>query len=313
MPSASLDCGAVLNRLDWQLGEISRRQHRFAWLRDPQTGEWLAVEAYYPGNRVVVVARDDRALLSLCGDLVPRNGLFLVTLSAPELATDSAALAKQLRARLEIQGWVPRSEVRRGDQPPAPAAPAGPAPVLAPAPVPLLRRPSSAPAPAAAPAPAPALSNRGPSAELTESAHRPGADLTDLDEFDVPPDVRVRPPQPARPTKPRASEAEGVGIGITLVLAVVFELAVGGGVIGLGAGDYVLGFGFMLDACARVLGMVVASQNEDLDAAWTSVIFGSLALWGLEDSEHSDLAPVARVTAIIAGCVVALGLFLAIV
>jgi hypothetical protein len=280
-PSASVDPTAVLDRLDSQLGEIARRQHRFAWLRDPGSGEWLVVDAYYPGNRVVVILTEDRRLMSLCGDLVPRNGLFLVALSAAEVTEDASALISQLRTRLEIQGWVPRSDLRRGQPPPAPAAPTGPAPVLAPAP-----RPTDAPS---------------------------GPARSDGDDFEVPAGVRIRTPRPTAPPRPGASPAEGIGIGITLVLAVVLELAAGGGLVGLGAGDYVLGFGCVLDACARVLGLVVASQNADLDAAWTSVIFGSPALWGLKDSEQSDLAPVARVTAILAGLMVALGAVLAIV
>jgi hypothetical protein len=284
--SARLDPSAILNRLDWQLGEVGRRQHRFAWLRNPGTGDWAAVDAYYPGNRVVVLAGEHAALRKLCEDLVPRNGLYLLTISAAELIGNGSDVVKTLRARLEIQGWAPRSEVPDQRERPAPPPPPEPSPVPAP--------------------------------------QRVMALAPDHEEFDVPADVRVHAPArspgpsagprtgPARSSRrstARTSQSEGIGVGITLVVAVVLELAVGGGVIGLGAGQYVLGFGIVLDACARVLGMIAASQSGDLDAAWTAVIFGSPALWGLkETSEPGDIAPVTRVTAVLAGGVVVLGL-----
>jgi hypothetical protein len=330
-PPVSSDLPAMLNRLDRQLGEIGRRQHRFAWLRDTRTGDWLVLDAYYPGNRVVVLASDDAGLLRVCEDLVPRNGLFLLTVSAGDLGSDTAEGVKRLRARLEIQGWRNRTE-EPGGGPSVPVPPRGPAPLPSSGPAPLPSRgpaplpsrgpaplPSRGPAPLPSRGPAPLplrgpapLPSRGPgSGPRGAAAERSSAPVTDSEEFDVPADVRLRPPP--SPARPRASATEGMGVGITLVIAVALELLVGGGVIGLGAGDYVLGFGCLLDACARVLGTIAASQAGDIDAAWTRVLFGSPALWGLRESEPSDLAPVARVTAILAGVAVALGLLLVVV
>ena len=46
---------------DRMLGEPGRRQHLFAWLQAPDAGaeQWLAVDAYYPASRLVVVCRAD--------------------------------------------------------------------------------------------------------------------------------------------------------------------------------------------------------------------------------------------------------------
>jgi hypothetical protein len=42
---------------DRLLDEVGRRRHMFAWLRAPGAGagEWLAVDAYYPRARLVVM------------------------------------------------------------------------------------------------------------------------------------------------------------------------------------------------------------------------------------------------------------------
>src|ERR1700686_1345654 len=54
---------AILALCDRVVGEIGRRSHLFSWLRAPGSGpeEWLAVDAYYPGHRLVVVCREDRS------------------------------------------------------------------------------------------------------------------------------------------------------------------------------------------------------------------------------------------------------------
>jgi hypothetical protein len=98
--------------------------------------------------------------------------------------------------------------------------------------------------------------------------------------------------------------------GILLVLIAVTELALGGGLLGLADGHYVLGFGLVLDACARVVGAVAASRNSDPDGAWISVLVGSPALWS-GGEQTGDAAALAQVTAILAGFTVLVGLVLA--
>ncbi len=230
---------AVLNRLDSQLGEAGRREHRFAWLRDARSDDWLVVDAYYPSNRVVVVASDDPDLLELCEALVPANGMFLLTLESADLAAagSSESLAGGLGDRLAAQGWVPRLTPERPERP----------------------------------------------REAWAARQTPSA--------------------------PRSGEAS---TGVVLVIIVVAELVLGGGVVGIGDGAYVLGFGLLLDACARVLGAVAASQNHDPDAAWTSVLFGSPVLWARGELS-GDAAGLAQVTAILAGFCVLVGLVLVLV
>src|SRR5580700_2316802 len=48
----------LLDVCDRLLGERGRRRHLFGWLRTPDAEQWLPVDAYYPGNRLVVLCRD---------------------------------------------------------------------------------------------------------------------------------------------------------------------------------------------------------------------------------------------------------------
>lgn len=251
----------LLDALDGRLGEAARREHRFAWLLDPRSGQWLAVDAYYPRNRVVVVVSDDPGLLALCEELVPAHGLFLLSRAPGEPGSGLDALEalealETLERRLRAQGWPAQGDApdhgageyraagRRNETPPVSAA-AGPG--------------------------------------TTRAVGR----------------------------SQRGSGTGDVSTGVMLVIVVVLEIVLGGGVIGLGASDPVLGFGFLLDACARVIGTVAASQSGDLDAAWVSVIIGSPALWGAGE-DAGDAARVAQVTASVAGVALLLGLALAI-
>jgi hypothetical protein len=246
---------AILNRLDWQLGEAGRREHRFAWLREGPGGDWLPVDAYYPSNRVVVIGSDAPEVIELGERLVPANGLYLLTFAPGDLEEDPDVLIVGLRERLTAQGWAPRVT----------ASPEGGAERAA--------------------------------SRAGHGLHRPAVD--------GPRETWAARRGPARPR--RGDPAAGV----VLVLIVVAELVLGGGVIGLGAGDYVLGFGLLLDACARVLGTVAASQSGDPAAAWSRVLLGSLVLWSGDDL-RGDAGALAQVTAIVAGCAVALGLLLAV-
>ena len=77
---SSLTAADVLNICDRVLGEPARRRHFFAWLRAPgaASDEWLPVDGYYPGNKLVVVwhavpGANDR----LYAELVPAHGFRL--------------------------------------------------------------------------------------------------------------------------------------------------------------------------------------------------------------------------------------------
>jgi hypothetical protein len=135
----------ALDLCDRLLGEIGRREHRFAWLRTPGSDgqEWLAVDAYYPGNRVVICCSADPEARALCAQLVPANGLHLVTIVPTELGGDFQATALGIRERLERSGWSPR-----------PTPTATPAPVMA----------------AAAPAPSPTPRSGVPARRTTSAA-----------------------------------------------------------------------------------------------------------------------------------------------
>jgi hypothetical protein len=91
---------AVLTLCDRVLGEVGRRQHLFSWLRAPGSarGDWLPVDAYYPGHRLVVVCRDRQAQHeALFDELIPAHSLRLLRLTAGELSADRAAAEVQVR------------------------------------------------------------------------------------------------------------------------------------------------------------------------------------------------------------------------
>jgi hypothetical protein len=91
---------------DSLLDELGRRGHTFGWLRVPETGEPLAVDAYYPANRVVLVSGLDDERDQLCRELVPRHGLCLIIAPAQLRGEPSRQLAG-LRRALERGGWSP--------------------------------------------------------------------------------------------------------------------------------------------------------------------------------------------------------------
>ncbi len=250
---------AVLNRFDWQLGEVGRRQHRFAWLRDPSTDEWIVVDAYYAGNHVVVIASTDPDVVRLCEQLIPEHSLFVLTVDPADLGgeADTDAVAKAMRTRLAEGGWQGRDSI--------PFTPT----------------------------------------VAVETASAPRSS---------PPAAPSGSVAPQRPSGRPRTQADGLKLGAALVVAVVIELYVGFVKIGLGDGDVILGFGLLLDACARTVGMIAGAVAGDLDGAWTSVLFGSPALWSLgdEDFTGNEPAKAARLTAIAAAIVVAFGLVFAV-
>jgi hypothetical protein len=83
------ELSALLQRLDWQLGEVGRRDHRFAWLRDAD-GAWAAVASYYPSHQVVVVAPGNPELIERCRTAVEGRGMRLLVAGPRMLETDAS-------------------------------------------------------------------------------------------------------------------------------------------------------------------------------------------------------------------------------
>lgn len=99
---------AVLDLCDGLLEEIGRRRHLFAWLRLPDAppGEWLAVDAYYPARRLVVMCRPlSEVQTRLCDELVPGHGLRLLRVDSDDLGDDPRAT---LSGRIESLELPPR-------------------------------------------------------------------------------------------------------------------------------------------------------------------------------------------------------------
>jgi len=100
--------GPVLDLCDRILGELGRRGHMFTWLRAPGADreDWLAVDAYYPANKLVVLWREQPSPDDhLYAELIPNHGLRLLELE-PELLGPNAELA--LREMLAALGPSPR-------------------------------------------------------------------------------------------------------------------------------------------------------------------------------------------------------------
>jgi hypothetical protein len=102
---------AILAMCDRVVGEMGRRSHLFSWLRAPGSGpeEWLAVDAYYPAHRLVVVCREDPSASDyLYAELVPAHGLRLLELTPAELGAggDTAELPDLASAEQALRGRI---------------------------------------------------------------------------------------------------------------------------------------------------------------------------------------------------------------
>jgi hypothetical protein len=121
---------AALDACDRLLGEIGRRQHRFAWLRGPGDDvDYLEVDGYYPGNRVVVCCQSDPFVRARFAELVPAHGLYLVSLDRNSLRAGVPDVTEAVGGQLRDAGWTPRPKPRptptpRPEAAPAPAPPA---------------------------------------------------------------------------------------------------------------------------------------------------------------------------------------------
>ncbi len=111
-----LPAPTILSMCDSLLGEAGRRHHMFTWLRAPGAGagEWLAVDAYYPRARLVVICRSGPGPHdSLYRELIPAHGLGLLTLDPAALGTDREAVEASLAKKfLDLSGDVARGRSR---------------------------------------------------------------------------------------------------------------------------------------------------------------------------------------------------------
>jgi hypothetical protein len=98
-----IPAATILAMCDRLLGEVGRRRHMFAWLRAPGSApdEWLAVDAYYPRARLVVLCRVAPGPHDgFYRKLVPAHGLGLLTLDPNLMGDDEAAVEAALAAKI---------------------------------------------------------------------------------------------------------------------------------------------------------------------------------------------------------------------
>jgi hypothetical protein len=120
-----LPAPTILSLCDGLLGEAGRRHHMFAWLRAPGagTGDWLAVDAYYPRARLVVICRSGSGPHdSLFREQIPAHGLGLLMLDPAVLGSDREAVKASLAAKFFDLEHVQRRR-QRPPRSPAPRQP----------------------------------------------------------------------------------------------------------------------------------------------------------------------------------------------
>jgi len=332
--------GTILALCDRVLGEIGRRSHLFSWLRAPGAGpeEWLAVDCYYPANRLVVVCRREADPFGdVYAKLVPAHGLRLLELTPSRLGADADAVdlpdleaaEAALRARIGELDLPPRQIPRYelGEEAPVrDTAISRVAASLAQATLPDVFEPQPSPARTAA-------AERGAryvAARSTE-IHRRGASAQTQVARRAP-YVSRTPPAGSRGRAPAARErllaaahgrarrrsglrpevaAVGLLVGVALSAVVVLELYAGVGGLALSGGHVVLGFGLALDACSRVLGTIAARRAGEPGWAWACVLMGcpavaAFVMFGRDGPVATDPAPLAGLIAVLAALLIAL-------
>ncbi len=279
----------ILNLCDRILGEPARRRHLFAWLRAPGAAadEWLPVDGYYPGNKLVVVLQSSPAgSETIYSELVPAHGLRLLELTPGDLH-DPAQVEARLRERINAVGVEPR---RPRESRPRQGAVARAVASFAPArPVAQTDPTESAPRAAAAP---------------TESAPRAAGRSTES----APRIARSRPPAEVTPL----GAGFGALLGVVLAVVLLVEVYLGVAVVGFGHGQPLLAFAFALDACGRALGTIAAGHSGLRDWSWWCALGGSpvVAVYGtLERREQpaTEPAPLAGLISVVALSIGALG------
>jgi hypothetical protein len=321
---APLGASSVLNLCDRIVGERCRREHRFGWLRAPgdDPEAWIAVDGYYPGNRLVVLYRErPKPHDKLCAELIPQHGLRLLILAATELGAGREHAELTLRRLIESLGpapvrtrehGLPRRAAVDESGTPGDAVARAVASLAAPRPPtpPQTRRVGQSYAAAAEraaryiaahkfaavrPAPGTRMADRARSAAGTR---------------ELPIERAKRVARAAREasqaTPPgRADGTLAVPVGLVLAALLGVEVYLGVTQVGLGRGLLLLAFGLALDACARALGTIAASKAGAQAWAWASALGGSpvvagFALFRRSGPVEIDPAPLAGLIALLA-------------
>lgn len=273
----------VLALCDRLLDEVGRRSHRFSWLRAPDSGpeEWLAVDAYYPRNRLVLLCREGPFQHArLYAELVPAHGLRLLALAPSDLPEDPAQAEARLRLRI--------AEL---NLPPPPVQPAG-TPQRPPARDSAIARVTAS----LAQATTPAVLDQRPGAARTAATART---------------TRSAARHPTPPGAARRAEAVGLLLGVVLAAVLALELYFGIGRLALGGGHVLLGFGLAMDAVARTLGTVAAERAGEPGRAWACALVGSpavapFAVFGRDGPVSIEPAPLAGLMSVLAMLAIAL-------
>jgi hypothetical protein len=129
----ALSLETILGMCDRIVGEVGRRRHLFGWLRPPGGGaeDWLAVDAYYPGRRLVVVCRGtSEPNADVFAQLVPAHGLTLLQFAPASLGAQRAEAERSLRGMIDELAPPPAPVVAAPRRSPAGGRPAG-GPLLA--------------------------------------------------------------------------------------------------------------------------------------------------------------------------------------
>jgi hypothetical protein len=329
---ASQSVSAILSLCDRLLGEIGRRSHFFAWLRPPGSGaeDWLTVDSYFPGNRLVVIWRvQDAPHDDLYAELVPAHGLRLLKLTPDDVVDDYAG------ARLALERLI--AELPRREPPTEPPAFEGAvARVVASL---AQARAAAAPVPARDPAHRPRTGAAAAPVQARAPTHRPrgggsqaaaaerGARFVAAHRAQTPrralpvpptadrPRMTTRPRPRASPSRNHGGEVQTLGIVVGLVLAAVLgaELYLGVADVGLKGGHVLLAFGIALDACSRALGPIAAARAGRQDWAWWCVAGGfpvvaAFALFQRAGPVTIDPAPLAGLVSVLAGVVVVIAI-----
>jgi hypothetical protein len=275
-----LPAPTILSMCDRLLDEVGRRHHMFTWLRAPGagTGEWLAVDAYYPRARLVVMCRSRPGPHdALYRELVPAHGLGLLTLDPAALGNDRGAVRRTLAAKLFELEHMPQA------RPAASARAAGTAGRRASTPA---RRDGARPRETAAETAAAAA--EGPVPEWTP--------------------IKVERTSVSR----GFVQALGVLAGLAFAALLIVELYLGVIRVAVGAGRLVLGLAILLEALSRAAGTVAAERAGRRGWAWACAIVGApavawVALAPRSGRIEAEPAPLAGRLAILAGVIAMTG------
>ncbi|HUB04543.1 MAG TPA: hypothetical protein VMA76_05715 [Solirubrobacteraceae bacterium] len=281
-----LPAPTILSMCDGLLGEAGRRHHMFAWLRTPGAGagEWLAVDAYYPRARLVVVCRSGRGPGphdSLYREQIPAHGLGLLMLDPVALGSDRGTVEAALAAKFFDLEHVARKRSR----PSAAGADRQPRPTSAGD-----RQPRPASPGDRQPRPARAAARTAPAPEWTP--------------------VKVEHTPVAR------GFVQGFGVlaGLAFAALLIAELYLGVIKVAFDDHRFLLGLAIVLELLSRALGTVACERAERRGWACACAIVGApVVAWAtLLRRPRIDVepAPLAGLLALLAGAVAVLALMI---